>query len=537
MNDLYWIGPALLSGLVAVRLGLPPMVGYLIAGFILNVLGIVEHERLTAVGDLGVTLLLFTIGLKLDIRSLLRPVIWAGTPLHMLVVEALFGTALYWMSLTGLTLFAGMDFRLALLIGFALSFSSTVFTVKTLEEKGEYTSKYGQLAIGVLIMQDIFAVLFLALSTGKLPSPWALALVGLIPLRFLLLKLMTRVGHGELQILFGLALAFGAWDLFDMVDIKGDLGALVIGALLAGHPAAGEISKKLLGIKDLLLVGFFLSIGMSGHITVSAVLVALVLALLVVFKVVLYFAIFTRFRLRAHTALYTSLNLANYSEFGLIVGTIAVANGWLSGDWLVIIALALTLTFIAATPLNARAREIQKAISFYTTPFETVSLLPEDQPIDPGEARIAIIGMGRIGTGAYDILKKQYGDRLLGIDIDADTVARHQEAGRNVIHADATDQEFWSRTRRAKLKVVLLALPAFEQNLGITRRIRAQHDEGHIFAVVKYPEEIEQLQAAGVAATWNLYSQAGSGFADEVIAYFGSTLDRNTKPDAVVADS
>jgi len=75
MNDLYWLGPALISGLLAVRLGLPPMVGYLIAGFILNALGFVDHERLVAVGELGVTLLLFTIGLKLDVRSLLRPVI------------------------------------------------------------------------------------------------------------------------------------------------------------------------------------------------------------------------------------------------------------------------------------------------------------------------------------------------------------------------------------------------------------------------------------------------------------------------------
>ena len=536
MNDLYWIGPALIAGLMAVRVGLPPLVGYLIAGFILNILGIVDHERLSAIGDLGVTLLLFTIGLKLDVRSLLRPVIWVGTSLHMLVVVALFGTTLYWLSLTGLTLFESMDLRLALLIGFALSFSSTVFAVKTLEEKGEYTSKHGQLAIGVLIMQDIFAVLFLALSTGKLPSPWALALVGLVPLRVLLLQLMTRVGHGELQILFGLALAFGGWDLFDLVDIKGDLGALIIGALLAGHPAAAEVSRKLLGFKNLLLVGFFLSIGMSGHITVSAVLIALGLALLVIFKVVLFFALFTRYRLRAHTALYASLNLANYSEFGLIVGTIAVANGWLSGDWLVIIALALTLTFIVAAPLNVRASKIRQAIGANLTRFETAIPLPEDAPIDAGDARIAIVGMGRIGTGAYDSLNAQYGGQLLGIDTDADTVARHQAAGRNVIQADATDQEFWARTGEGKVQVALLALPVFEQNLGVARSVRERHIQGHMFAVVKHPEEVEKLQAAGVEATWNLYSEAGSGFADQVVAYFGDKLDSDATPGAAVAD-
>ena len=81
MNDLYWIGPALVSGLLAVRFGLPPLVGYLLAGFVLNVLGFVDHDRLVMVGELGVTLLLFTIGLKLEVRSLLRPVIWAGHPI------------------------------------------------------------------------------------------------------------------------------------------------------------------------------------------------------------------------------------------------------------------------------------------------------------------------------------------------------------------------------------------------------------------------------------------------------------------------
>jgi len=397
MNDLYWIGPALVSGLLAVRFGLPPLVGYLIAGFFLNVLGFVDHERLVAVGDLGVTLLLFTIGLKLEVRSLLRPVVWAGTTLHALVVIAVFGTGLYWLGLTGLAIFVDVDFRIALLIGFALSFSSTVFAVKTLEEKGEYTSKYGQLAVGVLIMQDIFAVLFLAMSAGKIPSPWALALLALVPLRGVLMHLMSRAGHAELQILFGLALAFGGWSLFDIVDVKGDLGALIVGALLAAHPAAAEMSKKLLGFKDLLLVGFFLSIGMSGTISAAALLVALGLAVVVVLKIILYFGVFTRFRLRAHTSLFASLALANYSEFGLIVGAIAVANGWLSSDWLVIIALALTLTFIAAAPLNARSRELHSRVRAHITPFESAVPLPEDTPIDPGGARIAIIGGESLG--------------------------------------------------------------------------------------------------------------------------------------------
>lgn len=526
MNDLYWIGPALVSGLLAVRFGLPPLVGYLIAGFVLNALGFVDHERLITLGNLGVTLLLFIIGLKLEVRSLLRPVIWAGTTLHMLAITAMFSTGLYWLSMTGLTIFVDVDFRIALLIGFALSFSSTVFAVKTLEEKGEYTSKYGQLAIGVLIMQDIFAVLFLAVSAGKIPSIWALVLLGLIPLRGVLMHLMNRAGHSELQILLGLALAFGGWSLFNIVGIKGDLGALIVGALLAAHPAAAEISKKLLGFKDLLLVGFFLSIGMSGTISVSALLVALGLAIVVVLKVILYFGFFTRFQLRAHTSLFASLTLANYSEFGLIVGAIAVANGWLSGDWLVIIALALTLTLIAAAPLNARSRELHNKFKTRLVSFETVKPLPEDAPIETGKARIAIIGMGRIGTCAYDTLKNHYGDWLIGIDIDPDTVSQHTAAGRNVIHADATDDEFWARSGNGKVTVALLALPELEQNLSVARGIRNRHTVMNIFAMVQFSEDVATLKAAGVETTWNLYAEAGKGFAEEVIGYLGDTIEK-----------
>ena len=524
MYDLFWVGPALVTGLLAVRFGLPPLVGYLIAGFVLNALGVGDHAKLSAIGELGVTLLLFTIGLKLDVRALLRPVIWAGTTLHMLITVAVFGTTLYWFSLAGLAFFADIDLGAALLIGFALSFSSTVFAVKALEEKGEYTSGYGQLAIGVLIMQDIIAVVFLAASSGKLPSPWALALFLLIPLRGVLMAVLNRVGHSELQILYGIAMAFGGWALFDVLDVKGDLGALILGALLASHPAAGELSKKLLGFKDLLLVGFFLSIGMSGSISAATLLVALVLAVVVVFKVVLYFWLFTRFRLRARGSLFASLVLANYSEFGLIVGSIAVASGWLSSDWLMIIALALTMTFIAAAPLNARSREVYGKFRAQLVPFETAMPLPEDAPVDLRGARIAIIGMGRVGTGAYDTLKAQYADQLVGIDIDPETVRAHQAAGRHVIQADATDDAFWEQTAGDALAVVMLALPGLEQDLGVTRGIQAHRADIRIYAVAEYPEEVAILKAAGVEATWNMHREAGIGFAEEVVGYLQSAL-------------
>lgn len=202
-----------------------------------------------------------------------------------------------------------------------------------------------------------------------------------------------------------------------------------------------------------------------------------------------------------------------------------VIHGWLSGDWLVIIALALTLTLIAAAPLNARSRELHKKIRQHITPFETTTPLPQDAPIVLGEERIAIIGMGRVGSGAYNTLKDRYGDWLLGIDFDPVTVSRHVAAGRNVIYADATDDGYWTRMGESKISVALLALPELEQNLRVARGIRSRHTIGHIFAVAHYPEDIATLEAAGVETTWNLYAEAGKGFAEEVIDYLGDTIE------------
>ena len=524
MDDLLWIGPALIAGIAAARFGLPPMVGYLLCGFLLNLTGVYDHDRLTWIGNLGVTLLLFTIGLKLDLRSLLRPVIWAGTTLHTSIVVAVFGTVLYWMSLAGIQAFAGIDIGKAMLIGFALSFSSTVFAVKTLEDKGEYHSRYGQTAIGILIMQDIFAVIFLAASTGKLPSIWALGLLLLIPARYLLMHLLNRAGHsGELQILYGIALAFGGYALFDAVDVKGDLGALIIGAMLASHPLAEDVSKRLLGFKDLLLVGFFLSIGMSGDLTVSAALIALLLTVLVVFKIALFFVLFTRFRIRARSATLSSLTLANYSEFGLIVGAIAAANAWLTEDWLVTIALALTMTIIVAAPINMRASHLYKRLQPTASRFETKSVLPEDEPVDLGDAKIAVIGMGRLGTGVYDHLASDYGEVLVGIDIDPELVKTHRAAGRNVACADMIDDEVWDNTATTNLEVWIMALQEHQENLGFINHVQERNRGAKVFAVARHEDEVTELVDAGAEAAWDMYSEAGNGLASEVVSYYSNS--------------
>jgi predicted Kef-type K+ transport protein len=519
MNDLLWISPALLAGIIAARVGLPPMVGYLLCGFALNLTGIYDYERLLMIGNLGVTLLLFTVGLKLEVRSLFRPVIWAGSLAHAGLIVVGLGSLLYCLGLAGVQAFSTMNVNKALLIGFALSLSSTVFAVKILEEKGEYRSGYGQIAVGVMIMQDIFTVIFLAASTGKLPSVWALGLLALIPGRRLLHRLLSHAGHsGELQVLYGIALAFGSYALFNAVGVKGDLGALIVGTLLATHPLAGEVSKRLLGFKDLLLVGFFLSIGMSGTITWSSLLIALFLAVLVLIKWALFYGVFTRFKMRARNAWLASLVLSNYSEFGLIVGAVAVSRAWLSEDWLVTIALAMTFTIIAAAPINANADALYERGQTFFRKFQTEKLMAEDEPPRFGEAKIVIIGMGSLGTAVYDQLV-QSGHHPVGMDNEPEVVSKHLSAGRAVVRADAASKELWESTTSTSLETGIVTFKQQQENLCMVTRVRERNPGIEIFAVARYADEVEALKAAGAKAAWDLYFEAGIGLADEVLTH------------------
>jgi predicted Kef-type K+ transport protein len=209
MLDVIWIALAFILGVGARQLGLPPLVGYLVAGFVLHAFGATENALIQNLANLGITLLLFTIGLKLKLKSLARPHVWGVAALHMVGVVGVLVPLLMALGAIGVPYLAWIDVTGAAVLAFALSFSSTVFAVKVLEEKGEMGSLYGTVAIGILIIQDLAAVIFLALSAGKIPTLWALLLFGLIPLRPLLFKLLNRVGHDELLLLFGVTLALG----------------------------------------------------------------------------------------------------------------------------------------------------------------------------------------------------------------------------------------------------------------------------------------------------------------------------------------
>ena len=512
---LYLVG-AVIGGLLAAAVRLPPLVGYLVAGFALGALGAPEPDGLEAVADLGVVLLLFAIGLKFDARTLLRKEIWLTTSVHLVLSTAVGMGFLGLLAVIGPALVADEPVGALALVGFALSFSSTVFVVKVLDDRSDTTSLYGRIAVGLLVMQDVAAVLFMALVGDRTPSPWALALVLLIPAAWVLHRVWDRIGHGELQALFGVTVAVAlGWGLFEAVGVEGDLGALVMGLLLAKHPSAPELSRSLMTFKDLMLVAFFLQIGLHGRPGLDELILAVALLAVLQFQVAFYAVLLWAMRLRRRTAFLTGLVLANFSEFGIIVAAVGASAGLLDDRWVVVISLAVAISFAVSALINRRGVELATRMVRLLPHHSTYQLHPDDRLVDVGHSDALVLGLGRIGSATYLRLRDEYGLSVVGVEHDQARVTELEVEGFDVLRADATDVEFWARVKRAgRVQVVVLAMPFHKANLIALGRLHAAGFTGKVAAVARYDDDVAELLRHGAHAVFHLYGSAGAALAD-----------------------
>jgi len=519
--DILWILFAFVCGLAVKVLGLPPLIGFLAAGFALNAFGAEANDTLDALANLGITLMLFTIGLKLNIKDLLKREVWAGTLSHLAVWTLAGAAGMLLLGALSLPLFTDLDLGGAALLGFALSFSSTVCIIKILEESGEVRSRHGKLCIGVLVMQDIVAVAFLVVATGKMPTLWALLLPLLVFVRPVIGRLIQEAGHGEMLPLTGFVLALGAYQLFDLVGVKGDLGALLCGMLVSAHPKASELARALLSFKDLFLIGFFLSIGLTALPDAEMVMAALALCLLLPLKQVLFFFIFAALRLRVRTAHLGALALSNYSEFGLIVTVLAVEAGWLGEDWLVVLALAVSLSFVATSMLYRGAHSSYSRFKSVLRRFESPTRLPEDMIERPKSAEIIVVGTGRVGRGAFQALHDLVGDRVWGMDANRERIRQQREAGMHVFAGDGENADVWEQIDVSTIKLVLLTMPSIDDCRNVTDQLRRAGFQGRIAAIARFEDDREALLAAGIHTVFNFFTEAGIGFAEDSLRLIG----------------
>jgi len=353
----------------------------------------------------------------------------------------------------------------------------------------------------------------IAIFAGKLPGPWALLAFAAPLLRPLLYRVLDWAGHDEVLVLTGMALSLVLGGVgFEAIGLKGEIGALVMGLLLSGHPRASELSDSLWSLKELFLVGFFLSIGMSGLPDWDALLFGLAVGLLLPLKGGAFFLLLVAFKLRARTAFPTALSLTAYSEFGLIVAASIPA----AESLLVPLAIAVSLSFVVAAPLNRLAHPLFERLESRLVPLERATPHPDEQPKDLGTADMLVFGMGRTGTAAYDALAAG-GWAPVGLDADPYKTSGHAAAGRQVIFADAEDSTFWNGVRLEGIRAAVLAMDDIEAKVIAARTLRARGFAGPIVTHALQERDVGLLAEAGADQTYMTMYEAGRSLAGHAL--------------------
>lgn len=502
--DIVWIGLAFLFGFGVSRIQLPPLVGYLLAGLVLSIAGYEPGEMLHEISHLGVLFLLFTVGLHIRLKNILRLDILGVSLTHLTFSALLF---------TPVALVFGLSIQSAIILAVTLGFSSTVLTAKNLERRNELGAFYGRTAIGILIVQDLVAITIIAYTGGGIPSYWALSLFALPLLRPLLLRFLNNIKDDEIWMLLGLGLALGGAAIFDVFGLSGELGALAAGMLLATDERSDTIGKKMWGIKEAFLVGFFLEVGLTGFPDTEGFYMLVVLLLLLPIKSAMFYVLFTQFRLRGRTSFLAGVSLTSYSEFTLIAGTVAIQNGFLPPEILVILGLTTAASFAINAPLSMNEETLWDRWHDFLMRFERPGKHPEHETVSLGSAEYLIVGMGNAGRAAYDKLKSE-GKAVVGMDIDPARIERNLADGRRVVYGDIQDRDLWISLDLESIRSVMIAMGNEIVKENATRTLRATGFEGLIYVLTMREEEAKIMQEAGASAVSIPIKEAGERLAE-----------------------
>lgn len=501
-TDIGWIIVAAVAGLGARSLRLPPLVGYLAAGMVLAALGVEGSAVIDRVGYLGVALVLFMIGLDIRFRNLIQAEVMGVTGVHV---------AVWTLVVTAIGVAWGFTWTGSAAVAVGLSASSLVLAAKSLEAQNDLRAYHGRVAIGIILVQTVLATSAIV-ATGTPPSPWAFAVLPLIGARPALSWLLDRVGQGETLLLLGLALAAAGSLLFDAVGLSAELGALCAGALLAGHDRADDVSEAVRSVKDALLPAFFLSVGLVGLPDGSGLLLVAVLIGLLAVKGALYFGLFAFFRLRSRTAFLASLPLTTYSGVSLIVASAAVSGGLLPESILTALALATAASYLINAPVARHGASLWRHLEPWLGRVQRAGRTRDARPETLGRARFVVVGMGRVGTAAYEYLAQRM-QCPAGVDEDPRCLSDHRQAGRRVLYGDARDASLWTDLDLSTVEAVVLALPDRTSTLSAVRALREADFEGPISALTTDETGRAELLDAGASAVYLSGDQVGRALA------------------------
>lgn len=552
---------AWMLGLLAHFSRQPLILAYLIAGFCIGPFGagwVKSQESISVISELGLIFMLFMIGLEIDLKKIVR----AGKVILFAAGGQLLGGCLL-----GILFFAGLGLSLggghfdALYLCIACALSSTVIIVKVLYEKREVDTLPGRITLGVLVLQDIFAILFLAvqpslanlqvgvivLSIGRVA---VLVAAALLVSRYVLPRLFHQIARRpELILLGALAWCFLVAETAEQLSLSREMGALIAGVSLSTFPYALDVTAKVTTLRDFFITLFFVALGMTIPVPGLSVigLALMIAAFTVVSRFVTTFTQLYLMKQGLRASLLPAINLAQISEFSLVVIQTGVADNHIAPETANAASFAFVVLAVLSTFVMTRSDEITR---WAIGPLKRIGLrdldhgsghAEEGHEGGHGEARrIVILGFFRAASALLAEIERQAPvllEQITVIDFNPHVYKTLLSRGLHVIYGDISSADTLLHAGIGKSEMIILSVPDAllkgASNEKLVRHVRTLNPKALIVATADLLSDVGELYAAGASyVTVTRLSDAHELFTVIEAAQAGLLADKRAELDA-----
>ncbi|MGF1607922.1 MAG: cation:proton antiporter [Kiloniellales bacterium] len=545
-------------GVLGSLLRQPVIVSFIAIGILASTFGDSSTEMRLQTGflaELGVALLLFLVGLKLDVRLIrtLGPVALA-TGLGQVGFTAGLGFLI--------CLALGMDAITSLYVSVALTFSSTIIIVKLLSDKRELETLHGRIALGFLIVQDLVVVVAMVvlsvfgvgvseedpfLELLQLAGALLGTVVGLVLfVRYCADRIMALVARTpELLVIFAIGWAAAAAALGEVAGFGKELGGLVAGISLGSTIYRETLSSRLASVRDFLLLFFFVTLGTHlefeglGHQVPAAIVLSIFVLIdnpLIVILIMVWMGY------RGRTGFLAGLTVAQISEFSLIFMALGFGLGHVDAAPVGLVTLVGLVTIAVSVYMITYSHHLYQLMR---RPLSLLDRHPWREAKDEGgkdDVDVVLFGLGRFGSRLYDHLEDA-GYRILALDIDPHCVRQHRAAGRRAMFGDATDEELWTELPLGRARWVVLAAPFLSGGItasdgarGLISAARANRFQGRVALTARGEEEGKVLERSGADVVLHPFDEAAAAAVTRLVE-LDEAHDRELSGDAAEADA
>ena len=498
---------AALSGLM--RLFRQPIfLGYILAGLLLGpqfLNFLKSSDTVSVFSQMGTVVLLFIVGLHLSPRELKD--LGKNTFIIGILQVGLISLIGF-----GASRFLGFNLQESIYLGAALSFSSTIITLKLLSDKKDLEKLYSRIAMGILLLQDLIAILALIFSSTLSASKMNLSYFSLLMIKGISLTLLVTLisvyilpklssffaRSQEYLFLFSLAWGLGLASLFGYFGFSAEIGALIAGVSLSMTPYSQEISAKLKPLRDFFIVIFFIFLGSKisfGSFASLWLPLVLLLAILLVVKPFVIAVLVKLFGYNERTAFLSGVSLGQLSEFSLILMLLGVKAGQVSSSTFSLITL---LGFVSIAISSYLVMYAEKFVPIF---LPLLKLFGKKQKIAEGDFGpkiydAVLFGCNRAG---YDFVKmfSAFGEKFLAVDFNPEIIKELKEKGINCVYGDAEDGDFLDEIGIERARIIVSTIPEYETNLYLITKIRSENRDAIVLLVSYNIEEAIKLYEKG----------------------------------------